>query len=145
MGIGHRATAAVDLERRRLAIVRALRGETDGPDGSSTLPTSPARSTAPVPDDRLHRLERDVAAVRSHLAELAARVRHVVDERDSDPTYPAGPQPTYPAGPQPRPVTVPTDDVAVADDGGPAQPPPVPAVEALAPMSDTASRALFGY
>ena len=123
VGTWRRPADGGDLERRRLAIVRALRGEPDPP----PPPSPPA---AVVFDDRLHRLERDIAAVRSHLADLSARLRHVAADR------PAGPPP-YPTNPAPL------EHLDDEDDTG--ETPRVPPLETSAPMSDRASQALFGY
>lgn len=159
-----------DLERRRLAIVRALRGDAGGPARRAAVAAALAAerrtplSTAPADgfgDERggVERLERDVAEVRRHLGDVSDRMHR--PGRETGPPA-AGPATAAAASREalwsdierlihPEPVqselplypAAPPGGEAAAD--GVTDVPPVPPVERQGPMRDRAARALFGY
>lgn len=104
-----------DIERRRLAIIRALRGEA----GRAATPP-----VVNVDDARLQRLEAEVAAVRMQVADLSATLRHLASRAEP-------PEHRYPGG-----------DMDHEDAG---ESPRVPPVEPAGGMSRRAAEALFGY
>ncbi len=133
-------------------------------------PQRAARPAGAGADPRLVRLERDVADVRRHLAELSARLHaHARDVAvyppdpaaangsmlaDAPESTPVSSGDTAASPPQPE---TPESGVAVTELPGLSElrelaagsdedaVPPVPPVEPPAPMRDKASRALFGY
>jgi hypothetical protein len=133
------ASPVTDLERRRRAIVEALRQV------AREAPPTPA-APEPVEDPRVSRLEQDVADVRRHLRELSARLHaHGRDAAAGTPAPPPSlPPATLPPVPPPPPVRSGFDALIDISDG-PLDVPPVPPVEDALPMRDRAARALFGY
>jgi hypothetical protein len=123
------ASGNADLEWRRAAIVRALRGETGPPSPAGGVGDASVQNDRTERTDRIERIERAVEAVRCAVVDLSDRMAALIDQRGGGSAYLA-------AG---------GDHLDAVDGEEPVETPRIPPLQPGATLSSRASEALFGY